>query len=178
MKPVEGGRRKKEEATASPESRESRGFRKLVAWQKAQELASLVFATVRSGQSPHWLGDQVMRAALSVPANIAEGYTRGGLADYLRFLDIARSSLAELESHLYFMAANDLISSSEQRTLDKAVSDAGNLLVGLIRALRAKQNDGSWNRLREERADYEPQSGDEEFLPSSFFLLPGEGGRA
>ncbi len=114
-----------------------------------------------------------MRAALSVPANIAEGYTRGGLADYLRFLDIARSSLAGLESHLYFMAANGLIRSSEQRKLDEAVSDAGNLLVGLIRALRAKQNDGSWNRLREERAGYETMSGEEEYLPPSSFLLPG-----
>jgi four helix bundle protein len=166
---MEGGSRKKEEA-APPAPR---GFRKLVAWQKAQALASLVFTTVGSGRSPHWLSDQVMRAALSVPANIAEGYTRGGLADYLRFLDIARSSLAELESHLYFMAANGLIRSSEQRKLDEAVSDAGNLLVGLIRALRAKQNDGSWNRLREERAGYETMSGEEEYLPPSSFLLPG-----
>lgn len=68
-----------------------------MAWRKADELGSAVFQALQEGQRPIWLVAQVTRAAVSVPANVAEGYTRGALRDYLRFLDIARGSLAELE---------------------------------------------------------------------------------
>ena len=153
-----------------------RGYRKLIAWQKAQALASSVYAALRQKRLPHWLGDQVGRSAGSVHANIAEGYTRSGLRDYLRFLDIARSSLAELESHLYFMANNGFLDPGTYSELDKSCSEVGNILVGLMRSLSAKLKDGSWSRLAEEGVDYIATSGGrDDLLPPSSFLLPGGG---
>ncbi|MBI1886687.1 MAG: four helix bundle protein [Chloroflexi bacterium] len=86
------------------------GFRRLKAWQRADDLACAVFAAVSLIPARHrWLGEQLARAAVSVPANIAEGYSRGSLKDYLRFLDIARGSLAEVEYYLHFLRKNGII---------------------------------------------------------------------
>ena len=154
-----------------------RGYRRLIAWQKSQLLASSVWAALRRKRLPNWLADQVGRSAGSVHANIAEGYTRSSLRDYLRFLDISRASLAELESHLYFMVHNDLLDAGTYAELDKSCSDVGNILVALMRSLTAKLKTGDWNRLSEEGADYLPMSRQDDLLPPSSFLLPGGEGR-
>ncbi len=179
----EEGRRKKEAG---------RGFRKLVAWRKADRLASAVFQSIghrelrrqavarfhgiHEEELPLWLVSQIMRCALSVPANIAEGYARGALKDYLRFLDIARGSLAELEYYLHFLSSNGLLSANDCATLSDQASEVGNILTGLIRSLRAKLQEGSWDRLRvsEGQPEYEVNGGSSDLLPSSSYLLPGE----
>ena len=168
---MEEGRGKKDAAQSA-----DRGFRKLIVWQKADELASAVFQTVQKLGCPPWLQSQVARAAVSVPANIAEGYTRGALRDYLRFLDIARGSLAELEYYIHFLADNGMLESSIHRDLERLNSEVGNLLVALIRSLRLKLKEGTWDRARlsEDGAEYWPSITDDSLLPSSSFPLPGE----
>ena len=120
----------------------------------------------------------MMRSALSVPANIAEGYARGALKDYLRFLDIARGSLAELEYYLHFLASNGLLPPKDYAALSEQALEVRNILAGLIRALRAKLQEGSWDRLRvsEDQPEYELSGGSPDLLPSSSDLLPGEVG--
>jgi four helix bundle protein len=167
----EEGRRKEEEGRGKGE----RGFRKLVAWQKADELASAVFQDMCESQSPPWLQSQVTRAAVSVPANIAEGYAREALRDYLRFLDIAWGSLAELEYYLHFLSSNRLLTADNSTRLSDQASEVGNILTGLIRSLRVKLQDGSWDRLRvsEDQTGYETIRESADLLPSSSNLLPG-----
>jgi four helix bundle protein len=148
-----------------------RGFRRLLAWQKADEMASAVFRALQVSRSPTWLTSQTVRAAVSVPANIAEGYGRGALKDYLRFLDIARGSLAELEYYLHFMSTNGLIDAASFGSLSQLTLESGNLLVALIRSLRAKLDEGSWERLSEESAEYLPAG---VLSPSLFPLAGGE----
>ncbi|MDO8611476.1 MAG: four helix bundle protein [Dehalococcoidia bacterium] len=171
VRKMEVGRGKKDAAQPA-----DRGFRKLVVWQKADELASAVFQTLQKLPCPPWLQSQVARAAVSVPANIAEGYTRGALRDYLRFLDSARGSLAELEYYLHFLADNGMLESSIHRDLEQLNSEVGNLLVALIRSLRLKLKEGTWDRARlsEDGAEYWPLVTDDSLLPSSSFPLPGE----
>jgi four helix bundle protein len=160
----------KEEGSGKKE--EPRGFRRLVAWQKADELASAVFRGLDDRRVPSWLVSQAARSAVSVPANIAEGYARGSLRDYLRFLDIAHGSLAELEYYLHFMVTNDLLDAATHERLSRLSNDAGNVLIGLIRPLRAKLKDGSWDRtgIAEDSAEYSTAAS----LPPSSDLLPGE----
>jgi four helix bundle protein len=135
---------------------QERGFRRLVAWQKADDLASAVFSVAQMLPLQHrWLRDQAARAAVSVPANISEGYGRGSLRDYLRFLDIARGSLAELEYYLHFLRRNGLI---EKLIAAEALrAETGRLLFGLTQSLREKlKAEGPWQRgtLREEQPEY------------------------
>jgi len=170
------GRQQKEVGSGKWEvGQAKRGFRKLVAWEKADELASAVFQALKERQAPPWLAAQTIRAAVSVPANIAEGYTRGALKDYLRFLDIARGSLAELEYYLHFMVTNQLMDPCAYDGLARLHSEVGNLLVALIRSLRLKLKEGSWDRTRisEDRAEYSTVSAVNNCLPPSPFPLPG-----
>lgn len=80
----------------------ARRFQDLVVWQKAHEM---VLATYRMSQSLpkhelYGLTSQLRRAAVSVPANIAEGFRKRGNADKLRFYNIAQASLEEVRSYL------------------------------------------------------------------------------
>lgn len=76
--------------------------KKLIVWQKAFELAKVVYWIVRSfpQDEKFILGDQMKRCSISIPSNIAEGSSRGSVWDYVRFLNIAKWSASELETQL------------------------------------------------------------------------------
>lgn len=136
----------------------ARGFRDLIAWQKADSLASLVYRACKQLSPQHqWLISQVMRCAISVPANIAEGHGRGSKAELLRFIDIARGSLSELEYYLHFLKNEGLLPSELLDALEARRVEAGKVLFGLWRSLKSMQKE-SWDhtgtRIREEGLMY------------------------
>jgi len=77
-------------------------FRDLIVWQKAMELVTLIYQLSKSFPKDELYGliSQMRRTAVSIPANIAEGYGRRSTQDYLRFLQIAMSSNFELQTLL------------------------------------------------------------------------------
>jgi four helix bundle protein len=81
---------------------EGRGYRDLMVWQRAMELAEVCYraAELMSGVDRYGLPSQIERAASSIPANIAEEYGRTHRGDYLHHLPVARGSLFELGTHL------------------------------------------------------------------------------
>jgi four helix bundle protein len=83
-------------------------FTELKVWRKAHDLALTVYKITSNfpREETFGLSSQFRRAAVSVPANIAEGFLRKGKADKVRFMNIAQSSLAECE--YYAILANDL----------------------------------------------------------------------
>ncbi len=122
-------------------------------------MARAVFLEMRRPPAkPRWLVSQVSRAAISIPANLVEGYGRGSLGDYLRFLDIALGSLAELEYSLHFMVRTSLLVPESHEQLSSLHSQVAGLLVGLSKSLRAKAKEGSWDHsrlIKEESSLYE-----------------------
>jgi four helix bundle protein len=80
-----------------------RDFRKLLAWQRADDLTVLVYRATEDFPSEEKFGltSQLRRAAVSVAANIAEGSGRHSLKDFRRFLYQARGSLSEVQYYLH-----------------------------------------------------------------------------
>ena len=117
---------------------EEYGFRKLIVWKRAMALATEVHRLAKDmrGRDRAELGDQMRRAALSIPANIAEGNARRSRADYLRFLSMAAGSLAELETHLELTCQLGLLPSSTLTTAQGLLNETARLLTRLMQALR------------------------------------------
>jgi hypothetical protein len=90
-----------------------------------------------------------------VPANIAEGYNRGSLREYIQFLTIARGSLAETEYYIIFAEDAGLLSHEQSSELADLANDVGHLLLGLIRSLRSKDGGGRDTMVREDGIEYE-----------------------
>ena len=84
------------------------------------------------------LTSQVRRAAVSVPANIAEGAERHGTGEFLQFLGIASGSLAETETFLILAQRLGLTTSEQTKPLMSRASEVGRMLNGLKRSLRSK----------------------------------------
>ncbi len=113
---------------------EIKTFRDLIAWQRAMELTKLVYrATARMPAGERFgLTSQMRRSAVSIPSNIAEGYARESLDDYLRHLRIARGSHAELQTQL--VLAEDLGFVKVPATLISLSTETDRVLQGLIRS--------------------------------------------
>ncbi len=110
-------------------------FEELEVWQIAFALSRKVYASSRNEQFAKDFGlrDQARRAAVSCMANIAEGFTRQSRREFIRFLDIARSSAAELQSHLYMARAEEYVSETE---FDEIYTECQRLRYGLTSLIR------------------------------------------
>ena len=113
-------------------------YRKLVVWLKAKDLAVAVYKIVRGPAMAreHALGDQLLRAAISIPSNIAEGYVRETPQDRSHFLNIARASCAELETQLLIGEEVGLILAADGEKLRQASEAVSRLLYALRARIR------------------------------------------
>ena len=116
-------------------------YRDLAVWQKAMDMVVAVYRL--SGSLPHHeqfgLTNQLRRAAVSVPANISEGYGRFRRGDFLRFLSISKGSLCEVETHLQIALRLGYITDIELEPVWAGLQELGRLLNGLIRSLESKE---------------------------------------
>jgi four helix bundle protein len=131
---------------------------RLDAWRLSDDLALEVFKLARHLPADlRWLSAQALRAATSVPANIAEGYSRSSKREFLQFLSIARGSLTELEYYLHFLRRSELIDQQAYDGLIELRRRAGQTLFGLMRSIRSSlpsKNAGHQSRLREPKEEY------------------------
>jgi four helix bundle protein len=113
-------------------------FTDLVAWEKSHSFALQVYAVTGNFPSSETYGltSQIRRAAVSVTSNIAEGFGRRTAADRLHFYDMARASLAEVQSQLFIARDVGYIDSASFLTLTDSSEVAHKLLTGLINATR------------------------------------------
>jgi four helix bundle protein len=111
-------------------------FRKLIAWQKAMDLADAIFDATDAFPQTHRyeIGRQMRKSAVSIPSNIAEG-TRYGRRGYIHFVTIALGSHAELDTQCELATRRKLLNGSQARQLTPAIEELGRIMHGLRRAL-------------------------------------------
>jgi four helix bundle protein len=117
--------------------RQVKRYQDLVAWQKARLLVKVVYQASRGfpREEIYALTSQIRRAAVSVPSNIAEGYGRGSLNDYVRFLQTARGSLYELQTQLVLAGDLEYMPASQVEALIIQSDEVSRILQGLIASL-------------------------------------------
>lgn len=107
-------------------------FEDLNAWQEARNLARMVFELCSKSKREFSLCDQIKRSAISVMANLAEGFGRFSVKDAKHFYTTARGSLAETQSHLYVFKDAGLIDDSCFDLLYEKSIVVNKLINGLI----------------------------------------------
>jgi len=113
-------------------------YRDLLVWQKAMALVVECYKFVSSMPKNETYGliSQTQRAAVSIPANIAEGHGRDHLGDYLRHFSIANGSLKELENHLLLIGRLGYRQEDEVEPLLAKSAEVGKMLAGLSKSLK------------------------------------------
>ncbi len=111
-----------------------RGSKDLIVWQKGYKLSLLVYQVTKEfpKSETYGLRSQIRSCAISVPANISEGYERKSKKQYLYFLNIAKGSLGELETHLLLSKDLKYITEPQWKEIESLRKDVIRLLRGLI----------------------------------------------
>ena len=134
----------------------NRGYMNLIVWQKAIDLFELTWRlTHAEAQIDFKLRSQLVDAAQSASANIAEGYGRRGLNEYLQFLYIGLGSLGETLTRAMRLHRVQQIDDGALAEFDALHYEVENRLLRLIEKLEQKRDDGEWiNRIAEDPEEY------------------------
>jgi four helix bundle protein len=149
------------------------GYKNLLVWQAADDLTAQIHTlTRRFGAGYYAHASQMLGSASSAKANIAEGYCRNALGDYIRFCEIARGSLGELGSQIQDCERWGLIKNDELTDILKTFSNTTYFLEQLIKSLHENRKEGTWDRtlgVGEEKEAYQTDTLSLEFeLPEDF----------
>ena len=119
----------------------SKSFTDLIVWQKAHEFVLEVYKVTRGYpmEERFALWSQFQRAAVSIPANIAEGYKKLTRADKLRFLNISQGSLEECRYYIILSRDLSYINSNTYNELIGSLEETSKLLNSYIRGVLNKQ---------------------------------------
>jgi len=113
------------------------GYKKLIVWQKADELAYMIYTISKefSKEEIYGITSQLRRAALSVPINIVEGYARSNKKEFKNFLRIAVGSLSETEYILSFCLRLGYINEAVFKSIEEKRLEVGKILWSFFKSI-------------------------------------------
>jgi len=114
----------------------TKSFKDLIVWQKAYRLVLEVYKITKNfpRYETYSLTQQIRRAAISLPSNIAEGYGRKHKVEYQQFLSIAYASLLELETQ--YLLSLDLNYMNKNEIIENLIKEVGSMLYRMIYPIR------------------------------------------
>ena len=115
-----------------------RSYRDLEVWQVAMDLVEVVYRLTKTFPSDEKFGltSQIRRAAVSIPSNIAEGWGRTHIKEYLHYLSIAKGSLMEVETQLTIAVRLEFLEREEAKEAWNPAQSVGKMLTRLIQSLQ------------------------------------------
>lgn len=118
------------------------GYRKLIAYQKAKEVAKWTYKLLKKfpDEERFAMCNQLRRASISVISNIAEGVNRFSLKDKSRFIEMAYGSLMEVSSQFEIAEELGYITADERQNMDQLIEDDARLLSGLLNSYKPSTN--------------------------------------
>ena len=113
-------------------------FEDLAVWQQAREVTKNIYQLTNQGEFARDFGlkDQIRRSSVSIMANIAEGFVRRTDRDFLNFLNISRSSAAEVKSHLYVALDQGYLDDQKFCELFEDLESVSRMIYGLVKHLK------------------------------------------
>ena len=113
-------------------------YKDLIVWQKSMQVAEALYRLAKRlpKEETYALSDQMRRAAVSIPSNIAEGYGRNSKKEYAYFLSIAKGSLNELETQLLLCVQVKYLKESDVEPVLETLSELGKMLTTIILKLK------------------------------------------
>lgn len=116
------------------------GYRDLKVWRQGMDLVASSYRLMRRlpASETYGLASQIRRAAVAIPANIAEGHGREHLGDYLRHLSVANGSLMELETELLIAQRLGFLTEAECAPAFLRTAELARMLAGLTRSLKRR----------------------------------------
>ncbi|NOY16493.1 MAG: four helix bundle protein [Gammaproteobacteria bacterium] len=112
-------------------------FEELVVWKKSFRLAVTVYREFKPCRD-YGLKDQITRAAVSIPSNIAEGSERESTREFIRFLNFSKGSAAELRTQIYIAKEICLISPATANSINQELKQISSMLHGLVKSLKSQ----------------------------------------
>jgi four helix bundle protein len=115
-------------------------YQDLMVWQRSMDLVTECYRLTECfpRTEVYGLSSQLQRAAVSVPANIAEGAGRGHTKEFIRHLGIARGSLFEVQTHVMISARLGYATAEQVQPIIAGITETGRMLHGLIASLERK----------------------------------------
>lgn len=109
----------------------------IIVWQKAKSLTINIYKASNHGSFAKDFGlrDQIRRAAISIPSNIAEGFGRGGNREFLRFLSISKGSLFELKTQLIIANEIGYLEDEIFTKISNEIDEVGKMLTSFMNYL-------------------------------------------
>lgn len=118
-----------------------KSYRDLEVWKRAMKLAKRIYQVTGKFPADERFGltNQIRRAAVSIPSNLAEGHARSGAAEFSRFISIAMGSLAELETQIILSADLSYLDDEPANEILTELDEIGKMLRGLSKSIAARK---------------------------------------
>jgi four helix bundle protein len=126
-----------------------RRFEDLIAWQKARALSVEIYQLSKSFSEDFALRNQIRKAAISIPSNVAEGFERFTLPEFRRFLSIAKGSCAELRTQLYIAMDVGYLDPAQTAPVMRRAESVGEIIGRLRRSIEQKPTQDTARRTQD-----------------------------